>query len=168
MQTLTTAEGLVLEPLRAKHAEAMFDVLSDPEIYTYLDYGPPPSVEHVRALYAQWEKRRSPDGTEQWLNWVVFVQAEPVGFVQATLQTDAAWIAYVLASRHWGRGHAHSATRAVIDHLSDVYGVTCFLAVVDGENARSVALLERLSFHRATPVEAARHELSGEESLFVR
>ena len=43
MQALA-ADDLVLEPLVSGHAEAMFEVLSDPELYRYLDQPPPPSV----------------------------------------------------------------------------------------------------------------------------
>ena len=42
MRTLET-EGLVLEPLTAAHAEAMFELLSDPELFRYLDDSPRPT-----------------------------------------------------------------------------------------------------------------------------
>ena len=61
MQTITVAK-LVLEPLTVADADTMFGVLSDPQIYRYLDYGPPPSVEHLREVYTKLESRKSPDG----------------------------------------------------------------------------------------------------------
>ena len=42
MQLETTR--LLLTPLRADDAEAMFPLLSDPATYRYLDYGPPACV----------------------------------------------------------------------------------------------------------------------------
>jgi hypothetical protein len=48
----------------------MFAVLCDPAIYEF-ENEPPPSVEWLRARFAKLESRRSPDGEEQWLNWVV-------------------------------------------------------------------------------------------------
>jgi RimJ/RimL family protein N-acetyltransferase len=167
MDTLTTAD-LVLEPLTAGHAEAMFEVLRDPELYTYLDYGPPPTAEHLRGVYEQLEARVSPDGSELWLNWVVCPQGgAPVGFVQATVGGADAWVAYVLARESWGRGYAFRATRAVVDHLRATCGVIRFLASVEGENGRSVRLLERLGFRPATEAEAREHVLSATERLFV-
>jgi RimJ/RimL family protein N-acetyltransferase len=163
------AGDLVLEPLAVGHADAMYEVLSDPALYRYLDYGPPPSVEHLRSVYARLETRRSPDGSQLWLNWVVRPKdGPPLGYVQATVAANhTAWIAYVFSSRHWGRGHGTLATRAVVDHLASDYEVTLFLATVEAENERSIRLLERLGFHPATPQEAAIQALSATERLFV-
>jgi hypothetical protein len=85
MQTIIAAE-LVLAPLTVADADTMFGVLSDPQIYRYLDYGPPPSVEHLRDVDTKLEARNSPDGSQLWLNWVVHQRgAEPMGYVQATV-----------------------------------------------------------------------------------
>ncbi len=85
MQTIVTPE-LTLEPLHTSHAEAMFELLRDPAIYEYLDYSPPASVEYLRDVYARLEARRSPDGSEAWLNWVIHPRDHPlVGYVQATV-----------------------------------------------------------------------------------
>jgi RimJ/RimL family protein N-acetyltransferase len=169
MDTLT-ASGLVLEPLIVAHAEAMFNVLSDPCLYRYLDYGPPPSLEHLRTVYTRLETRVSPDGTQRWLNWVVRkVSGAVVGYVQATLvASGSAWIAYLLAREHWGRGYARAATSAMLAHLEDAYRCTQFLATVEAANLRSVAVLEALSFRPATPAELRFHELTPTELLFVR
>ena len=172
MDTLTTAR-LLLEPLTRDHAAAMYEVLSDPQLYAYLDYGPPPSLDHLRGVYEQLEARVSPDGSELWLNWVVRPQVEepqggePVGFVQATVAGAEAWVAYVLARGSWGNGYASEATRAVVDHLRSACGVTRFLATTEAENGRSIRLLERLGFRPATQAESREHELSATERLFV-
>ena len=159
MDPLTTSR-LLLEPLVAGHAEAMYEVLRDPELYAYLDYGPPPSVEHLRGVYAQLESRVSPDGSELWLNWVVRLRGgAPAGFVQATVAGADAWVAYVLAREHWGRGFAAEATEAVIDHLRSTCGVARFLATTEAPNERSIRVLLRLGFRAATEAEAQEHEL---------
>ena len=167
MDTLMTAR-LLLEPLTRDHAAAMYEVLKDPELYAYLDYGPPPSLDHLRGVYEQLEAHVSPDGSELWLNWVVRPQGgAPVGFVQATVAGAEAWVAYVLARGSWGSGYAGEATQAVIDHLRSACGVTRFLATTEADNGRSIRLLERLGFRAATQVESREHELSATERLFV-
>lgn len=169
MQTLVTAE-LTLEPLRTSHAEAMFEVLSDAEIYRYLDYPPPSSVEYLRGVYAQLEARKSPDGSEAWLNWVIRPHGQPlVGYVQATATSNrSAYVAYVLASKHWGFGHAQRAMQAMLDHLASAYGVDRCLATVEVENQRSIHLLERLDFDVVAAHELRGRHLSTTERMFVR
>ncbi len=169
MNALTTPH-LALEPLVVAHAPAMFPVLSDPAIYHHLDHGPPVSVEYLEDVYGRLAKRKSPDGKQDWLNWIIRPHGQaPVGFVQATVFGETqAWVAYVLDSVHWGRGYATEATAAMIDHLASKWGVTRYLATVEVANAPSIRLLERLGFRAATGVEAAANDLTDTERLFVR
>lgn len=152
------------------HADEMFAVLADADIYRHLDYPPPPSLEYLRGVYEQLAAGKSPDGSETWLNWIVREPGgPPMGFVQATIvASNRAWVAFVLSRRHWGKGHAYAATRAMIDHLRADHGITRFLATVEVDNERSIGLLERLAFRLALPHEAREHELTATERLYVR
>lgn len=169
MRTLA-AGNLVLEPLTTAHAEAMFEVLAEPELYRYLDYPPPPTVEHLAGVYARLEARKSPDGGEHWLNWIVSLPGQPpVGYVQATVTSSGiGWIGYVFSKKHWGKGYATQAVRAMVEHLPMEYGVSRFLATVEAENAASIRLLARVGFRAPTDMELAGHELSQAERLFIR
>lgn len=170
MQQLHT-ERLTLEPLTAQHAEAMFVVLSDPAIYAY-ENQPPASVEALRARYRRQEARRSPDGGEQWLNWVLRATAAPgqplIGYVQATVGARSAAIAYELASAWWGQGLAFEAVQAMLAELVERHAVRQLHAVLKQRNARSLRLLERLGFQPADTAEAVRHEIEADERLMVR
>jgi len=154
MQTLRT-EHLLLEPLRREHAPAMFPLLQDPTLYTWVDHGPPPLLEHLDGRYARLQQRRSPDGREQWLNWIVFAlqaPAQPMGVVQATvLAGGRAWVAYEFAAPYRGRGHAREAVQAMLAELAASFGVQRFQATVEAQNQRSIHLLQRLGFHEAAP-----------------
>jgi ribosomal-protein-alanine N-acetyltransferase len=169
MQTIVTPE-LTLEPLHTSHAEAMFELLRDPAIYEYLDYSPPASVEYLRDVYARLEARRSPDGSEVWLNWVIHPRDHPlVGYVQATVASSrSAHVAYVLAGRYWGHGYAQRAMRVMLEHLASAYDVERCLATVEVGNQRSLRLLERLDFSPAAASDLQRHHLSTTERMFVR
>ncbi|HTN01485.1 MAG TPA: GNAT family N-acetyltransferase [Planctomycetaceae bacterium] len=146
MKTLD-ADGLILEPQVAAHAAEMFAVLSDPALYEY-ELEPPASEEWLRARFLRLETRRSPDGRERWLNWVIRLAGEPsIGYVQATVRDDgSAGIAYALSSSCWGKGFAGRAVEAMIQELVGEYGVQMFWAVLKEENVRSRRLLERLGF----------------------
>jgi RimJ/RimL family protein N-acetyltransferase len=160
---------LLLEPQTAAHAEAMFEVLSDPAIYEH-ENAPPPSLGWLRERFARLASRRSPDGAEQWLNWVVRLPAVGlIGYVQATVAgSGAAAIAYEMNSRHWGHGYAGEAVQAMIDELAARHGVTDLRAVLKQANRRSARLLERLGFAPATTGQRAAAQIEPDEWLMVR
>ena len=156
-------DSFALVPQTAAHAEAMFVVLSDPAIYEH-ENEPPPSLEWLRARFKRLESRRSPDGEEQWLKWVIRLPtSELIGYVQATVWSDGrAAIAHALSSKYWGRGLACLALQAMISELVEHYQVRSLSAVLKRQNLRSLRLPERLGFslaspeeHRSQPVETA-------------
>jgi ribosomal-protein-alanine N-acetyltransferase len=163
------AAGFRLEPQEAVHAEEMFEVLADPAIYEY-ENEPPPSVEWLRARFARLESRRSPDGREAWLNWVIRPEASGLaGYVQATVGPDGrAAIAYVLSSGHWGRGLATRAVEAMIGELRERHRVRELHAVFKRGNLRSMRLLERLGFSLASREEHVESGIEPGELLMSR
>ena len=169
MHALRT-DRLLLDPLRVAHAPAMFPLLQDPTIYTHLDFGPPPTLAHLQDRYTRLEARRSPDGRERWLNWIIFALAEPtqpLGVVQATvLSGGRAWVAYELAAAHRGQGFAREAVQAMLAELAASFGVQRFMATVEVANERSIHLLRRLGFDEAAPDGITR--LTATERLFLR
>lgn len=164
-----TAGSLTLEPQTAAHAAEMFVVLSDPAIYEY-ESEPPQSLQGLRERFAELESRRSPNGREQWLNWVIRLpDARLAGYVQATVHADGhASIAYELNSAHWGRGVARQAVEAMIGELAMHYGVQRVTAVLKQVNRRSLGLLQRLGFTRAEGELLVRADIEKDEYLMVR
>ncbi|MGH8673966.1 MAG: GNAT family N-acetyltransferase [Burkholderiales bacterium] len=162
-------ERIVLEPQAALHAREMYEVLSDPAIYEY-ENEPPASLEWLRERFRKLETRRSADGKEHWLNWVIRLPATGlIGYVQATVHPEGrAAIAYVLASRFWGRGLAHDAVQAMIAVLGQDYGVCRLSAVFKRQNRRSQRLLERLGFSLASPELHAEYRAEPDESLMIK
>ena len=166
---ILVADGLTLEPQTAAHAIEMFAVLRDPALYEH-EGEPPPSLEWLRSRFARLEARRSADGTEHWLNWVVRLpSAEAVGYVQATARRDGhAYVAYVISSAHWGRGVARRAVEAMIAELSARYGIEVLWAILKEHNARSRQLLVRLGFTAVPPESHAGHPVDSGEALMCR
>jgi RimJ/RimL family protein N-acetyltransferase len=162
-----------LTPRAPHHAAALYAVLRDPRLYTHLDYGPPESAAVLQTLYTQYLGPLSPDGSEYWLNWVILARGVCVdgcaGYVQATVPADKsfAWVAYMLGHDFWGRGLARAATGEMLHLLRADYQISRFLACVEVANTRSIRLLQRLGFAPATPAQAAEHELTATERLFI-
>ncbi len=147
----------------------MFRVLSDPAIYEY-ENAPPESREWLLERFERLESRLSPDGQEQWLNWVLRLDtSELIGYVQATIHRDGrAGIAYELESAHWKKGLAREATEAMIAELAGHYGVHTLSAVLKGANHRSRRLLERLGFSPEDPALHPTIALEPGEILMMR
>jgi [ribosomal protein S5]-alanine N-acetyltransferase len=143
------AGPVVLEPQIAAHAAEMFMVLSDPAIYEF-ENTPPESVGWLTERFAGLESRISPDGAEQWLNWVIQLPSGALaGYVQATIASDrTAHIAYVLASRFWRQGIGSAAVSGMLKELAASYDVRTCVATLKERNHRSFALLQRLGFER--------------------
>lgn len=142
--------SLHFEPLQARHAGELFDVLKSPMLYEFIDERPPQSVEALLQRYETLESRRSPDGNQLWLNWVVREPRErrAIGYVQATVEGRKAHVGYVIGKSHWGKGFGTAAVAWLIAQLGSI-GVDQIVATVEDRNERSIRLLEKLGFLQA-------------------
>ncbi|GGK59495.1 acetyltransferase [Planomonospora parontospora subsp. parontospora] len=139
-------ERLRLTPLSVADADEMVEVLAGDELYAFTG-GSPPALDELRARYASQVVGRSPDGSEEWHNWIIRGQADgqAVGYVQATV-TDGgrrAEIAWVVGLHRQGQGYASEAARAVAGRLR-ARGVVFVQAHIHPEHAASAAVARRV------------------------
>jgi RimJ/RimL family protein N-acetyltransferase len=123
----------------------MFELLSDPRIYEFIEDEPPSQAAALESKYRKAATRVSPDGTEGWFEWVVRRDGMPMGYAQTTvflLRNEAA-LAYVLAPRFWGNGYASECCRLMIQHLAVLPGLERFIIETDVDNLASQRLAER-------------------------
>ena len=96
------------------------------------------------------EKASSPDGTELWLNWVVFLRGSTtaIGTFQATLpKGESGSIAYIVFPPFWRKGYAREMSVCVLNHLFDEYDVPSLSAEIDTRNESSIRLAESIGLH---------------------
>ena len=151
------SERLRIEPIRSAHAERVFSSLQDPAIYTYLP-DDPPTAGVLQKRYDYWEKGRSPDGKELWLNWVGFLRDSmtPVGTFQATLpKGKAGAFAYVVFPLFWRQGYAREMAACVITHLFEAHRIPSLYAEIDTRNTGSIRLVESLGLTRIATIQGA-------------
>jgi uncharacterized protein (DUF1684 family)/L-amino acid N-acyltransferase YncA len=146
-----TSERLRLEPLTVDHAPAMVAVLADPSLYEFTG-GSPPTLSELSARYARQSAGHSPDGSERWLNWIVVLDEQPIGYVQATVVGAEAEIAWVVSPDHQGRGLATEAATTMADCLASA-GVTRLVAHIHPDHEASAAVAARLGLRRTDVVE---------------
>lgn len=139
---------LLLEPLRPEHADEMAPVLDDLALHTYTG-GRPADRDALRRRYERQALGRSPDGSQQWLNWIVrrSIDGLAVGTTQATVTTSEkgtiAEVAWVIGSAQQRQGYATEAARAMLKHLRDS-GVTTVVANVHPQHQASMAVARAL------------------------
>jgi RimJ/RimL family protein N-acetyltransferase len=131
--TLRTAR-LSLTPLRVDDADAMATVLADERLYEFTG-GEPPTAAELRGRYAR-QVAGSGRPDEVWLNWIVRVGGEPVGYAQASVEPAAgvAWVAWVIGTPWQGNGYAAEAAAAVVGWLRD-RGLAATAAIAPGHLA---------------------------------
>jgi RimJ/RimL family protein N-acetyltransferase len=141
-------DDVTLEPLKAEHAGELFPLLADEELWSFTDSRPPESEAALRERYRRLESRRSPDRTQEWLNWAVRTNDGIAGFVQATLAVggDEVEVAYVIARRFQHRGIGRRAVDALIADVTSTRTVTRVVATIDARNLRSIELVRALDF----------------------
>ena len=146
---IAETERLLLREFVPADAEALFRLYSDPQVMRFM--GPPPaSVEEECAnieRHREWYYRRFGFGL-----WAVEIRGsgELVGRcgllrheVDGRPETE---LSYLLARRHWGRGYATEAGRAVVQRAFEELGQARLVALIAPGNGASARVAERLCF----------------------
>ncbi len=141
-----STERLSLESITEGHAQELFELFADPELHTFVPFEPP-TLEEQRKKCARWEKRKSPDGGELWLNWMArdLATKAPVGHFQAGVKKGGiASIGYVVAREFQNRGLATEALSAVFSYLKNDLNVQQVKAWSDTRNLASHKLAKKM------------------------
>ena len=148
-ETRISTVRLDLVPLTAQDADDLFPVLQDPALGRFTGETPPADVGAVRAGFAAWETRRSPDGAELWLNWVVRRRDDyqAIGYVQATVRDGETAIAWTIGTAFQRQGFATEAGHALIVWLRDSLGVPSVVASIHPDNVASQTVAVRVGMH---------------------
>ena len=153
-ETTITTDRLLLVPLMASDAAAMFPILSDRQLYSFTGEDPPESEEALAARYHKLESRESPDGSQQWLNWIVRLEksSEAIAYVQATVSASAAELAWVAGSKWQGSGYASEAAAALVKWLL-ANGVTAMRCCIHADHIASQRVAVNAGLHKSSLVE---------------
>jgi ribosomal-protein-alanine N-acetyltransferase len=126
-------------------AEAVFEYGSDPEVARFADWPVRTSIdglaESLLARAARW------DAGEDFY-WI-FTRADDdraIGGISCQITGDSAEIGFLLARRHWGKGWATDATKAVAGWARSCLALNRLHATCDAENLASARVLEKAGF----------------------
>jgi [ribosomal protein S5]-alanine N-acetyltransferase len=166
MQKLRT-KRLTLVPQSIDHAEQLFELFQDEELYPFINRVPPASLQKFRDGIEFLVARREEIHDELWLNWVM-VHADSnqlVGQVEVSLnsKTRDFYLAYTTFKGYWRQGFAKEACAEVIHHMFRDWKATRAIIEMDIRNTASVQLAQSLGALRVAFTPRAQ-ELKGEWS----
>jgi ribosomal-protein-alanine N-acetyltransferase len=141
------SECVVLVALASSDAEDLAGLLDEPKLREWLGVK---DVDELRARFAAWESRRSPDDDELWLNWVIRERQSEraLGWAQATVRGESASVAYAVLPAERGADAASEAVRALVRWLHDRLDVATVTAEIDDANAASARVAVAAGFER--------------------
>jgi ribosomal-protein-alanine N-acetyltransferase len=145
--TLTT-DRLLLRPLQAADAPALFATFSDPQVMRYWNT-PPWDTEAVALDYIHAERHAMYEGERLTLAIVIRESAELIGkclLFNYQPESRRAEIGFGIASSAWGKGYVQEAAGELLRHGFETLGLNRVEAEIDPNNSASGRALERLGF----------------------
>lgn len=141
-----TSQHLVLRQIRTDDAEALFSVLSDPQVMIWWS-----SAAHETLAETQAYVAKNAEEGQGFLCWAITIKGDDTALGWVVLydgKPGVKEIGYILSRDKWGSGMAREAVSRVIDHGFDDLGLRRIFADTDPENHGSIAMLERLGFQQ--------------------
>ena len=144
-------ERLTIRPLRIEDADELHELYSDVEAMRFLTSSPPATVAESRAwVQSKIELFERDDGLSLWAAVARDTGAVvgDVGLQWETYDGRVVDLGCRLIRRHWGRGYASEASRAVLSAGFRELGVDRICAATHVDNARARRVLEALGGRR--------------------
>ena len=153
-------ERLLIRAWKPSDANAAERIFADPEVMRFIGVGGPWTSDQSRSAIAAMSDRYEREGLGIW---PVVLKEDGTLIGECGLQplpgSSDIELAYLFDKPYWGRGLAYEAAEAVLDYGFGIHGLRGVVAVVRPENARSIALLNRLGMRFDRVVRAYKRDL---------
>ncbi|MGH7820448.1 MAG: GNAT family N-acetyltransferase [Candidatus Binatia bacterium] len=145
-ETIATARLLLRRP-RAADAPAVHEYARDPEVTRYMEWRSHTSLADAVAFLE--EAARRWESGEEYSGVITMTPDErAIGGIGCRVRGHAVDLGYVLCRRHWRRGYATEAARAVLGWAAALDEVHRVWATCDAANAASARVLEKIGMSR--------------------
>lgn len=148
IQEIPTIESklVVLRKMRSDDAEHLYQYYNNKNVYQYLDWNGPSSVENAVAIIQRWNKGFQ-DG---WIIRFAIVEKETDRIIGTiflnNFEEKRAEIGYELSEAYWNKGIMSDAMKLVLGLGFHKLGFVRIQAFVCEENIASKQLLKKLNF----------------------
>lgn len=161
---ILTTSRLLLRPMQARDAPALFAILGDAQAMAFWDR---PALPRLATVEAQMADELAAMTAGGFLYWTVLKGGDAIGGVDLNHMDGAgAWTGFAFRRDTWGLGLAREAMNAVISHAFGPLGLVRLMARVQTANSRAVRLLDALGFQKGEALPAIVRE--GERRACVR
>lgn len=149
---LAESERLLLRELDYTDEDDLFEMDSDPEVHLFIENQPVQTRSEIKRVIEIIRKQYQENGIARWAV-VDKVTGECVGWSGLKFhrqpinnQLNFYELGYRFKRKHWGKGYATEASRAVIEYGLHHLKVSTLYAITNPENISSRRVLEKLGF----------------------
>ncbi|MEY9979520.1 GNAT family N-acetyltransferase [Lysinibacillus sp. RC79] len=139
-------ERIILRRLKLEDVPALFNYYSNENVYRYLDWNGPETLERSYEVINFWNKGYD----EGWIIRFAIADKETdeiIGTIfLSEFESKRAEIGYELSEKYWHRGIMSEAVKAVLSIGFDQLGLVRIQAIVTEENIASKKLLSKFNF----------------------
>lgn len=145
------SKRLALLPMTLSDAAELHELFERLDAESPIEDRLPPNLEDLQARIRRWERRRSPDGAEIWLNWTLRLKCDQtvVGRMQATVTETRADMAWVIGPRFRNQGYATEAGRCIAAWLPEFFNLGEVRATIHPENTASRRVAAKVGMRRS-------------------
>jgi RimJ/RimL family protein N-acetyltransferase len=153
MNIHTESERLYFRNILPQDENDLFEMDSDPEVHRFLENKPVKSMEEIRQVIAMLNRQYEQNGIARWavidkntqecLGWAGLKYFGDEGMNGHTHFYEHG---YRFKQKHWGKGYATEASRAILDYGFKNLGVESIYAITDVNNLDSQKVLKKLGF----------------------
>ncbi len=142
---------LALLPMTVSDTAELHELFERRDAESSIQDSIPPSLEDLQARIRRWERRRSPDGAEIWLNWTLRLKHDQtaVGRMQATVTEAWADMAWVIGRRFRNQGYATEAGRCIAAWLLESFSLGEVRATIHPGNTASQRVAANIGMRRS-------------------
>lgn len=139
-------ERLTLRPLGMRDLETVHRYASDLENCRFMLFLPNETLEETQAFLTRVEVEWAKEAPA-FYEFAAVLDGVQIGAVSVSPDGGEGELGWIFDKRHWGRGYASEAARAVIGFARTLPGITRCVAHCDARNAASERVMQKLGMH---------------------
>jgi RimJ/RimL family protein N-acetyltransferase len=143
MTHILSTERLSFSEFTLHDAQLLIDLNSDPEVTRYVGEGPIDKNEALRLL----DEVIIPQYSNKMGRWAVYLRSndEFIGWcgIKYLSSLDEYDLGYRFFKKHWGKGYATEASKAVIEYGKNVLKLKQIVGRASVDNKNSIKVLEK-------------------------